>query len=736
MKVGAHNVEKRGRIGCHAEKHHADSAHPIALSLSDMSFWCYLCEAYIENKSLHLVRDEAIGLNLCTNAPSEEQTTHTQVIQVSDKDLTIADCQLPDSLLISKCNHSIISVATGSLENISVVCCENCTVSIDTHVASGKLLVQGCSDTKFTILTNTLRIELEDSAQISFRLHPPHGPYTITTKVCKEISISIGDTLHKLPVDLQSKTASYKVINGIMSTSAGTVCETTLSTPSPQRCSQGTSVSRRYNNMTVVKLRAILHRRGLPVSGLKAVLIRRLQDYDLKHPSATECLKSSSDSESDSDSDSDSYDSESDSDGDSHSDSDEDDGNVESARDDRESESSYDSVGSHPSDSDYGQPSRKKSRVTKKKVGFHPRFKLPTEQEVLDAILTSPDEEGPLSKWFDPNLCRLQVSTNTGADHTTASTASAPLQIPFFPPLPRPTHQDDWLAQYPEHPQSVHKYINSHHRALRMIREGKTKAYIVVIGSPCLFGSSEVNYNYILEFARIFFMPLNFEFLPPLSVVNERKSLYLKVPTGSYPSIHCGHYTLTHRVAHPYDRHKMKKTHRQLAVDPILSVLHRITPPEALCVVGVTMEDLYDGRTDSFVAGMAHGGSGQAIFSFARYDPLFAHRAMVSPTEPFPCDIQLARRLLLERCCKLMAHEIGHLFGIGHCVYRQCLMNGSGHLAEDYAQPMNLCPCDLRKLHLLLQFDVVQRYTRLRDFGYTHSLVDFADWINAFLMSI
>ena len=45
------------------------------------------------------------------------------------------------------------------------------------------------------------------------------------------------------------------------------------------------------------------------------------------------------------------------------------------------------------------------------------------------------------------------------------------------------------------------------------------------------------------------------------------------------------------------------------------------------------MEDLYDGKKDSFVAGMAAGGSGQGIFSFARYDPLFSSRALVDNQE-------------------------------------------------------------------------------------------------------
>jgi hypothetical protein len=43
-------------------------------------------------------------------------------------------------------------------------------------------------------------------------------------------------------------------------------------------------------------------------------------------------------------------------------------------------------------------------------------------------------------------------------------------------------------------------------------------------------------------------------------------------------------------------------------------------------------------------------------------------------------------------------------------------MNGSGHLEEDFSQPLFLCPVDLRKLFLLVGFDVVHRYEQMLDF--------------------
>ena len=55
-------------------------------------------------------------------------------------------------------------------------------------------------------------------------------------------------------------------------------------------------------------------------------------------------------------------------------------------------------------------------------------------------------------------------------------------------------------------------------------------------------------------------------------------------------------------------------------------------------------------------------------------------------------------------------------------------MNGSGHLEEDFSQPMYLCPVDLRKLQTLVGFDVVKRYQELENFCQTHGFKEEAVW--------
>jgi len=84
---------------------------------------------------------------------------------------------------------------------------------------------------------------------------------------------------------------------------------------------------------------------------------------------------------------------------------------------------------------------------------------------------------------------------------------------------------------------------------------------------------------------------------------------------------------------------------------------------------------------------------------------------------------------MLRRSCKVLAHELSHMFGIKHCIYFRCLMNGSNHLAESDARPLHLCPVDLRKLRHSIGFDVVERYRRLRDFCQAAGFTDEADWL-------
>jgi archaemetzincin len=64
----------------------------------------------------------------------------------------------------------------------------------------------------------------------------------------------------------------------------------------------------------------------------------------------------------------------------------------------------------------------------------------------------------------------------------------------------------------------------------------------------------------------------------------------------------------------------------------------------------------------------------------------------------------------------VIAHEIGRMAGIGHCVYFRRVMNGSASLSESERRPLHVCPIDLRKLQWLLGFDLTERCRLLQQF--------------------
>jgi archaemetzincin len=162
-----------------------------------------------------------------------------------------------------------------------------------------------------------------------------------------------------------------------------------------------------------------------------------------------------------------------------------------------------------------------------------------------------------------------------------------------------------------------------------------------------------------------------------------------------------------------------KHTHnRQLLTTVIMDFLRTQRPPDAFCLLGVTMEDLYPEASWNFVFGQAWPEARVGIYSFARYDPTFTQKDRPAGY----------RDLILKRSCDVLAHEVGHLFGMHHCVYYDCVMDGSNSLAETDAAPPHLCPICLRKLQFAIQFDPVVRYQDLSRFYHRHKWEDEAAW--------
>jgi archaemetzincin len=149
--------------------------------------------------------------------------------------------------------------------------------------------------------------------------------------------------------------------------------------------------------------------------------------------------------------------------------------------------------------------------------------------------------------------------------------------------------------------------------------------------------------------------------------------------------------------------------------------LPRRLPDDAVTLTAVTMTDLYPGEGWNYVFGEALLQGRVGVYSLRRHFPDFWG-------EP---DTQEARVQALRRSLKLVTHEVGHAFGLEHCVRYRCSMNGSNSLEESDGAPLHLCPDCLEKLRWNRGFDVLERYARLEEFFATHSLAEEAAWVRA-----
>lgn len=223
-------------------------------------------------------------------------------------------------------------------------------------------------------------------------------------------------------------------------------------------------------------------------------------------------------------------------------------------------------------------------------------------------------------------------------------------------------------------------------------------------------------------------------------VTPERRTLYLQ-PIGSFDAeanpdldvlAEFGriYFGLPVEVLEPLSadslemRTRIHGDHEQWLTTDVLDELKERLPDDAYAMLGLTMTDIWPGEDWNFVFGQARLSQRVGIYSLSRYDP-----------GPGMRPERDRRRLVLLRSMKVMSHETAHMFGITHCLHYECNMNGSNSMYETDAQPLHLCPVDLRKLHHATRFDVRERYRRLADFYAAHGLDDEAEFVRTMLAS-
>lgn len=253
-----------------------------------------------------------------------------------------------------------------------------------------------------------------------------------------------------------------------------------------------------------------------------------------------------------------------------------------------------------------------------------------------------------------------------------------------FETTPKPG-KSSWLSDHPEFPQGFDNFVKSYPN---LPDKKRNKLYFQPIGD---FPKDESPSLQTLKECATLYFGLEVVFLDPITVKE------LKTRT---------------RI----NKHLKQK---QLLTDPILNYLHKNLPKDAYCCLGITMEDLYPRKSWNFVFGIASLTRRVGVYSFARYDPKFYGKKREEGWQT----------LVLQRACKVLVHETGHMFGYSHCIYFNCVEAGANHLEESDSQPMHFCPICLRKLYHSKKFDVYERYKKLHAFFKQNKMTKEENWV-------
>jgi len=191
----------------------------------------------------------------------------------------------------------------------------------------------------------------------------------------------------------------------------------------------------------------------------------------------------------------------------------------------------------------------------------------------------------------------------------------------------------------------------------------------------------------------------------------------------------------------------------QLSLEDILDTAIAMLPKDAYAIVLLMDHDLYEDEEDDFCCGRAYGGSRVCVVSTARYRPELDAKTELDRAHMWPAshcrdlaaklcaeqDIHNSTRVIsagpesalraavdtssqvkqadtpeslrglwFSRLARTVSHELGHCFGMGHCIYYACLMQSTAGVAEDVRQPPYLCPVCMSKVSYMASVELLQ----------------------------
>eukprot|EP00929_Paragymnodinium_shiwhaense_P086454 TRINITY_DN46977_c0_g1_i1.p1 TRINITY_DN46977_c0_g1~~TRINITY_DN46977_c0_g1_i1.p1 ORF type:complete len:593 (+),score=98.48 TRINITY_DN46977_c0_g1_i1:121-1899(+) len=146
-----------------------------------------------------------------------------------------------------------------------------------------------------------------------------------------------------------------------------------------------------------------------------------------------------------------------------------------------------------------------------------------------------------------------------------------------------------------------------------------------------------------------------------------------------------------------------------LDADEVLASVRQRAPSDAVVCVAITLSPLsVRGQPTVGASDWEHRS---CVFSLAPC--LEKPNGSQVPCGPLSSELDSARPEVFERLGKMMLHSITHMFGVLHCCFFRCLMNGASTVDELDRTPAFLCAMCLKKLHHVLCFEPLDRYVRL-----------------------
>jgi archaemetzincin len=234
--------------------------------------------------------------------------------------------------------------------------------------------------------------------------------------------------------------------------------------------------------------------------------------------------------------------------------------------------------------------------------------------------------------------------------------------------LSRPV-EGEWLFTHKEKGQSFEQFINSRHV---VPTNNSNIIYIRPIGDFNALQKKQI--ELVREYLEIFFQ-LKTKTLEKLS--NDI------IPSSA------------RRIGH--------EDNEQFLAGYILdSVLKKEKPLNRIALMALTEVDLYPKPEWNYVFGLASYRDKIGVSSIYRLQD-----EVLTPTNFDLC---------LSRLLKTCSHEIGHMFGLYHCIEADCVMNGTISLPETDNSTIRLCSSCQRKLNSSIKYDNKKRLIELEKY--------------------